>query len=267
MRKRIVFIDTEVSFRNDKVVDFGAIGPDRAFLHTASYKEFASFISDAEYLCGHNIIHHDIPHIEKSMGIDISIPLIDTLYLSPLLFPKKPYHALVKDDKLQSDDLNNPFNDAKKALDLFYDELNAFLSLDNKLKKIFYGLLASQLEFKGFFNFIKYHPEIKSLDFDIKDYFNGKICINSPLLSLIKNKPVELAYALALIATDDYNSITPPWLLRNYPEITNVLKLLRHTPCLHCEYCLYILLLQGQNHSIYHYSNKLNYVLKNTLFY
>ena len=241
MRKRIVFIDTEVSFRNDKVVDFGAIGPDRAFLHTASYKEFASFISDAEYLCGHNIIHHDIPHIEKSMRIDISIPLIDTLYLSPLLFPKKPYHALVKDDKLQSDDLNNPFNDAKKALDLFYDELNAFLSLDNRLKRIFYGLLASQLEFKAFFNFIKYHPEIKSLDFDIKDYFNGKICINSPLLSLIKNKPVELAYALALIATDDYNSITPPWLLKNYPEITNVLKLLRHTPCLHCEYCLDIL--------------------------
>ena len=51
---------------------------------------------------------------------------IDTLSLSPLLFPSKPYHALVKDDKLQVDELNNPLNDAIKARDLFFDELKLF---------------------------------------------------------------------------------------------------------------------------------------------
>jgi ATP-dependent DNA helicase RecQ len=42
----------------------------------------------------------------------MAIPAIDTLPLSPLLFPKKPYHRLIKDDKLFSDQLNNPINDA-----------------------------------------------------------------------------------------------------------------------------------------------------------
>ena len=54
---------------------------------------------------------------------------IDTLYLSPLLFPRRPYHALLKDDKLQSDELNNPVNDSEKARRLFLDEVNAFADL------------------------------------------------------------------------------------------------------------------------------------------
>ena len=54
---------------------------------------------------------------------------IDTLYLSPLLFPHRPYHALLKDDKLQTDELNNPLNDSIKAMQLFYDEVNAFHAL------------------------------------------------------------------------------------------------------------------------------------------
>ncbi|HWQ43658.1 MAG TPA: hypothetical protein VN456_16720 [Desulfosporosinus sp.] len=29
---------------------------------------------------------------------------IDTLFLAPLLFPAKPYHKLLKDDKLQTED-------------------------------------------------------------------------------------------------------------------------------------------------------------------
>jgi ATP-dependent DNA helicase RecQ len=29
--------------------------------------------------------------------------IIDILFLSPLLFPTKPYHRLLKDDKLQTD--------------------------------------------------------------------------------------------------------------------------------------------------------------------
>ena len=31
--------------------------------------------------------------------------LVDTLHWSPLLFPERPYHSLLKDDKLQQDDL------------------------------------------------------------------------------------------------------------------------------------------------------------------
>ena len=74
-----------------------------------------------EYLCGHNIIHHDAKYLFEDQPI--SWRLVDTLYLSPLLFPERPYHRLVKDDKLVSDQMNNPVNDCEKARDLLLDEI------------------------------------------------------------------------------------------------------------------------------------------------
>ena len=55
---------------------------------------------------------------------------------------------------------------------------------------------------------------------------------------LIKQYPCELAYALALVDTTDHRSITPGWVLRNYPAVEFVERLLRHTPCgKGCPYC------------------------------
>jgi ATP-dependent DNA helicase RecQ len=81
-------------------------------------------------------LHYIREAIDKA-GVPAS-GMIDTPYLSPLLFPARPYHALLKDDKLQSNDLNNPLNDSIKARDLFYDECAVFLKTDETLKKIFY---------------------------------------------------------------------------------------------------------------------------------
>ena len=66
----------------------------------------------------------------------------------------------------------------------------------------------------------------------------GKICQHADLNTLIKQHPCELAYALALIDTTDHRSITPGWVLHNYPEVEFVVKLLRHTSCNEsCVYC------------------------------
>lgn len=92
--KHISFIDTEVSESDNKAYDFGAVNESDDKLHTGSVHEFHSFIANAEYLCGHNIINHDSKYIEAPE----KIKYIDTLYLSPLLFPNKPYHALLKDN-------------------------------------------------------------------------------------------------------------------------------------------------------------------------
>ncbi len=74
-------------------------------------------------LYGHNFIHYDLEFLNAAMGKNITIPAIDTLYLSPLLFPRKPYHSFLKDDKLITEELNNPVNDSKKASKLFYVEV------------------------------------------------------------------------------------------------------------------------------------------------
>ena len=112
----IAFIDTEVCINSQKVQDYGAVREDGAVLHTQSVQDFNDFVSKCNTICGHNIIGHDLKYLQLQGNHTI----IDTLPLSPLLFPRKPYHRLVKDDKLLVDELNNPVNDAKKAKDCPY---------------------------------------------------------------------------------------------------------------------------------------------------
>ena len=144
--------------------------------------------------------------------------MIDTLYLSPLLFPEKPYHKLLKDDKIISDDLSNPLNDAIKAKDLFYDEINAYQYLNQAYRNILVNLLYNIPEFNGFFVFLDDKPRGDTLQL-ILELFNQKICRNAPLEELIENSPVPLAYALAIITTQDKTSIIPHWVHRQFPIV------------------------------------------------
>lgn len=234
MDKNIVFLDLEVNKNSKKIDDFGAVKENKT-IHTQCMSEFVNFISDCDFICGHNIISHDLKYISEALANN-EYYIIDTLALSPLLFPEKPYHALVKDDKLQVDELNNPLNDSIKAKELFYDEINAFYGLGNVQQRIYRSLLEETDQFKGFFNYVDCQYSF-NLEKDIRREFADKICINANIQLLIKKCPIELAYALALIHTDDKYSITPPWVYVNYPLIENVMKLLRNTPCNECSYC------------------------------
>ena len=205
MAKIITFIDTEVGIEDRKIHDIGAVCSDGATFHSVSIQDFSAFIKGSDYICGHNIVHHDLVYLNSSLHGTITNPIIDTLYLSPLLFPKRPYHALLKDDKQLTEELNNPLNDSKKAAKLFYDEVNAFNALPRHLEwpgqhpdsryAHFYHLLSQQQEFRGFFDYLDYHLSIfhaSALNL-IRTNFVGKLCSNADFASLIKNYPVELA--------------------------------------------------------------------------
>lgn len=240
----VAFIDTEIALHGKMVLDIGAIRDEGRQYHDPSIEGFMRFIKGSKYICGHNILRHDLKYIDTTIteaGID-EMHIIDTLLLSPLLFPKNPYHALVKDDKLQTGELNNPLSDAKKARDLFYDEVDAFKRLDANLQQIYYGLLAGTKEFVGFFKYLGFgsgqaaDPVVISSH--IKKMFTGKICSGADLAQMIASFPVALAYCLALIHVQDRYSITPPWVLKNYPEVNRVMHLLRSKPCItSCAYC------------------------------
>ena len=240
MGKSLCFIDTEIGIEDRRIRDIGAVRTDGATFHSTSLKDFAAFISNSDFICGHNIVHFDLEHLNKALGEKIHIQPIDTLYLSPLLFPRQPYHSLVKDDKLIAEELNNPVNDCMKAQKLLFDEVNAFNALPSYLKQVFYHLLYEHDEFRGFFDYLDYRlPFIKRDSISlIKNGFTGSICSHANLPALARDYPVELAYALALIWANDESSITPPWLLHAFPNIENVFTLLRNTPCASgCEYC------------------------------
>lgn len=236
----IIFLDTEIDSKNNKVLDIGAIKSSGETFHSHSIPDLVKFISGVKYICGHNILRHDLKYISKAVEeAKLSTSnVIDTLFLSPLLFPTKPYHSLLKDDKLQTEDLNNPLNDSIKAKDLLYDEVAAFKQLDKEVQRIYYMLLNSQKEFSAFFDLIGISTDSVELETKIKSKFQGHICANVDLKSIITEYSCELAYSLALINCQNRYSITPPWVLKNYPAFEGVMLALRSKPCLTgCIYC------------------------------
>ena len=236
----IVFFDTEIDPNRGKVLDIGAIKGNGAPFHSASVVDFMEFIKGSEYVCGHNIFNHDLKYLQNAIykALIDDINYIDTLHFSPLLFTTRPYHALLKDDKLQSEELNNPLNDSMKARDLFFDEVSAFKNLDNTLKQILYELLKDKKEFSSFFKFVGLNENVIDLYKTIHDKFSTQICEKVNLNNLVTDYPIELAYSLALINTRNRYSITPPWVLKNYPAVDKVMFLLRGKPCLEgCAYC------------------------------
>lgn len=242
--KSIAFIDTEIELKSLRILDIGSIKSDGSHFHKNSVTDFIRFLKGIQFICGHNIFNHDIKYIGKALidaGIDTS-NIIDTLFLSPLLFPTKPYHALVKDDKLQLEDANNPLNDSIKAKDLFNDEIAAFKQTDETLKQIFYLLLHDKTEFCSFFNFVGYKNESQDVERLVRQKFENEICKNVDLAQIISEHPIELAYALSLVSSfiehKKIHSITPRWVLKNYPEVERIMFRLRNKPCVNgCEYC------------------------------
>lgn len=174
--KDIIFFDTEIDSGSGKVLDIGAVRSDGQKLHSAKQTDFTAFIRNCPFLCGHNILSHDLKYIGQLLReAGNQFIAIDTLRLSPLLFPKRPYHKLLKDDKLQTDELNNPLNDSIKARDLFYDEVNAFSVLPSALRVIYCGLLGSTPEFSGFFRYLDLKP-VDDVEPLIRREFHGRIC-------------------------------------------------------------------------------------------
>src|SRR5688500_14166761 len=238
----VAFFDVEVNPEPGKILDIGCIRSDDARFHRNSIPEFREFIKGCEFICGHNVLQHDLKYLSEQADelAFRKFKPIDTLLFSPLLFPKRPYHRLLKDDKIQTDERNNPFNDSIKARELFIDEVDAFNQLDESLKIILYTLLANKDEYSPFFEYINFEIKLEVGEFEklIKRQFINKICSNCDISILIENSPVPLAYALALINCNDRYSITPPWILKTHPDVEQLYFLLCNSPCLNgCSYC------------------------------
>ena len=234
---RYAFVDVEVGLKDKRIHDIGILRWDGAKYHSADKRAAISFLEDVDFVCGHNVIHHDMKYL---LGDEAQRwQLVDTLYMSPLLFPERPYHHLLKDDKLMNEQMNNPVNDCEKACDLLMDEIAKWKVLPEAQRFIYATLLHDVTEFAGFLAMVDAETCDKAaLVEHIHTAYDGRICRHADLAAIIEQQPVELAFALALISTTERNSITPPWVLHNYPNVENVVHRLRHTRCAEgCDYC------------------------------
>lgn len=234
---RYAFVDVEVGLKDKRIHDIGILRWDGAKYHSADKRAAISFLEDVDFVCGHNVIHHDMKYL---LGDEVQRwQLVDTLYVSPLLFPERPYHHLLKDDKLMNEQMNNPVNDCEKACDLLMDEIAKWEALPVAQRFIYATLLHDVTEFAGFLAMVDAETcDETTLLEHIRTAYEGRICRHADLAAIIEQQPVELAFALALISTTERNSITPPWVLHNYPNVENVVHRLRHTRCVEgCDYC------------------------------
>jgi len=227
----ILFFDLEVHPRQRTIQQIGALlGGDQYRGHRLS--ELAAFAAPAAVWCGHNIVDHDLA-ILREQGLEAALlerPAIDTLYLSALLFPRKPYHRLVKDYRLEGSELSNPLADAELARALLADIVTAFQALPAGWQALYRRLLADRPGFDGFFaTFGRAAAEGEDLVSLFDRLLQERYCERAAPARLAAEQPVELAFATALIATDDPGSLPPPWLLQRFPGVQAVLNRLRVT--------------------------------------
>ena len=188
---RYAIVDVEIGLKDHKIHDIGALRHDGATFHKSSKEELFKFLGDTDYICGHNIIHHDAKYLFTDKTFHCFF--VDTLYVSPLLFPERPYHKLVKDDKLISEQMNNPVNDCEKAKALLLDEIARWHSLPDEKRLLFASLLKDRKEFEGFLSMVGAVYANKGISELISNLYVNKICQHAELDMLIKQYPCELA--------------------------------------------------------------------------
>ena len=236
-KNAVVFVDVEVSPETGQIVDIGACRPDGRFFHSSDAAAFKNFCAGARFLAGHNIVEFDLQYLNPILS---EVPeAIDTLPLSALLFPRKRFHKLLKDEKLITEEVNNPLTDARKAMALFEEEQKAFSELPGVVQRLFCAMLRNRPEFRGFIRYLNIQtPSFADPSGVIKRLMSDKLCTHADIDGLVKQRPAELAFALAFIRAAEPGDVIAPWVNANYPAVQSVLDALRFTPCeKSCPYC------------------------------
>ena len=257
---RCVSLDLEVHPDTEQILQIGAVAPSRGqtlrfqrkFNIPDALRELDAFCQHAGFLLGHNISRHDIPLLKRHFSHLrlLSLPLLDTLFLSPLAFPKNPYHRLVKDYKLVKQARNDPVEDARCALTLFRDQWEAFAAMEPELLGLYGRLLSLSYPddaYESLFQDLTRAslPAVDAIRNSWKRFAEGKVCQGRvtevfDTLARQSDSAACLAYILAWIRVAGASSVLPPWVRHQFPQIPSLLDRLRGAPCLdtaNCAYC------------------------------
>ncbi len=210
--------------------------------------------SGAAFVLGHNLIRHDLPVLKAQFPqLQLhTLPVVDTLELSPIAFPQNPYHSLIKDYKLIRDTRANPVKDAQLALRLWQDQFNAFTALQESEPKelaCYHYLLTREPQngLNSFFVTLRRTPQPPTAA-QVQEYAArltaGKVCSTQApgvLQRMIANPETckPLAYLIAWLRVSGGNSVLPTWVRIQYPIVRELIRQLRESPCRNpaCAYC------------------------------
>ena len=132
--RRCLSLDLEISADDGSLLAAAAHRPDTGDYLSMSERPGSGSLQRLEwvaegvqFLLGHNIAF-DIPHLmafNPQLSL-LKLPVVDTLRLNPLAFPRHPYHHLVKhytDGGLVRRQRNDHLLDSKLAVEAFANQL------------------------------------------------------------------------------------------------------------------------------------------------
>lgn len=190
-------------------------------------------------MVGHNLIDFDLPRLAVAApGLSLlSLAAIDTLWLSPLAFPRNPYHRLVKhyqDGGLLRARRNDPELDARLCLTLLGEELAAFEALEaagSPLPAAWHGLTGADAGFDAVFRAVRgaSMPDWEATAVAVAAALADRACPRQA--ALIAERGWPLAYALAWVSVAGTSSVLPPWVRHRYPAAARLIRTLRDTAC------------------------------------
>ncbi len=200
----------------------------------------------ARFLLGHNLIAFDLPHlraVQPNLQL-LTMPVIDTLRLNPLAFPKNPYHHLVKhyqDGQLLVSRKNDPLLDAELALQVFCDQeasLSEMQQNNPDLLLAWHWLTTRDQSVSGLNRFFmvvrrKSQPHEDDARAALTRLLSDNACASAAqiLIADAAQHAWPLAYVLAWLSVAGSNSVMPPWVRYQFPAAGQLIRQLRDTPC------------------------------------
>ena len=249
---RCVSLDLEVGKKDGRIHALGAVRADtgQVFTHSghglaAAFSRLDDFAAGASFVLGHNLIAFDLPHL-KAAKPDLrllKLPVVDTLRLSPLAFPRNPYHHLVKhykDGGIRCGQINVPELDARLALEVFADQRKALKGAHPDLLQAWHWLSTPEpggidRALDGLFIKLRgsHRPSDAEARAAISRRLEGVVCATHGREAVSKAESVgwELAYVLAWLSVSGGNSVMPPWVRHQFPKAAKLVRWLRDSAC------------------------------------
>ena len=257
---RCVSLDIEVGKKDGRIHAFGAVLADtgRSFTHSkgnlaTALLKLDEFAAGASFVLGHNLIAFDLPHLEAAKpGLRLlKLPAVDTLRLSPLAFPRNPYHHLVKhykDGGIKRKQINDPELDARLALEVFAEQRTALKNAPADLLEAWHWLVVPEPEgadraLDRFFAELRgsNRPSDTEVRAAIGRRLQGVACATHAreVVSKAQSGGWELAYGLAWLSVAGGNSVMPPWVRHQFPKAAQLVHWLRDSACTDaaCSWC------------------------------
>ncbi len=262
---RCISIDLEVTKKSNEIRAFAGVRGDTGECVTNSdrdrnseptLEELDELAEDTEFVLGHNLIKFDLPRLREerpSLRL-LQLPVIDTLWISPLAFPQHPYHRLVKhykDGQLNREKPNDPELDARLTLKVFSDQQKQLLETPPHLLTAWHWLTtqsgetgeSDQAGFDLLFETLRHSPRptIGEAREAVRQTLYGHACRQQlrSIAAALAEHDWALAYALAWISVSGGNSVMPPWVRHSFITAAELVRHLRDEACGHrsCDWC------------------------------